>query len=420
MSHQEDTILVFADWETFSTPVLMGKLSATRIRGKEIFGFEYDTDWLAHHHIQLDPDLLLFSGRQFLQEEKANFGLFTDSSPDRWGRLLMRRREAALARMEGRPEKKLLESDYLLGVFDANRMGGLRFKNTMDGPFLNHNPSMAAPPFTSLRELEQASLHLEKDDSNLEPDYWKWLNLLMAPGSSLGGARPKASVVDPAGNLWIAKFPSRYDDQNMGAWEMVLHKLAIMAGIEMSNAFVEKFGSRHHTFITQRFDRKVDCRIHFASAMTLLGYTDGIDFHDGASYLELAEFIMRKGAEPDKDLEQLWRRIVFHICTSNTDDHLRNHGFLLNSKGWRLSPAYDLNPNPNGTGLKLNISETDNALDLDLALSVSAYFRLTRKKALEIIETVTKATNQWQMMASQFKITKGEQEEMSKAFQSGF
>jgi serine/threonine-protein kinase HipA len=416
MNPSENIILVYADWGTADRPSLMGKLTATPIRGKEIFAFEYAPEWLANHPMQLDPDLNLYSGRQFLSDQKPNFGLFMDSSPDRWGRLLMRRREAALAKKEGRKEKTLFESDYLLGVYDVHRMGGLRFKTNAEGPFLNHNPAMAAPPFTSLRELEQASLVLEKEDSNLEHDYWKWLNLLIAPGSSLGGARPKASVVDTAGNLWIAKFPSRFDEYNMGAWEMVLHDLAKKSGIEMADAFTENFSGRHSTFLTQRFDRKGQNRIHFASAMTLLGYSDGADFHDGASYLELAEFIMRKGSEPEKDLEELWRRIVFHIFTSNTDDHLRNHGFLLGKKGWRLSPAYDLNPNPNGTGLKLNISETDNALDPELALSVSGYFRLSNSNALEILETVKKACAQWRSIAQKYKISHGEQEEMSKAF----
>jgi serine/threonine-protein kinase HipA len=416
MSQRERNILVYADWQELGNPTLMGRLSATQMRGKEIFAFEYDKEWLQSSYIQLDPDLYFFKGRQFLNDTKPNFGIFMDSSPDRWGRLLMRRREAALARQEQRKENLLFETDYLLGVYDEHRMGALRFKIEGNGTFLNDNRDMAAPPFTSLRELEQASLRLEQDKSTNDPEYLKWLNMLMAPGSSLGGARPKASVLDTNQQLWIAKFPSKFDDRNMGAWEIVVHDLAKQASINVSDAFVEKFGSRHHTFITKRFDRIGKQRIHFASAMTLLGYTDGIDYQEGVSYLKLAEFIMQNGVNIEHDLEELWRRIVFSICVSNTDDHLRNHGFLLTPKGWELSPAYDINPNENGTGLKLNISENDNALDVDLALEVAPYFRIKHDRANHIIEEIKKVTSTWKNLATKYKISKSEQELMSHAF----
>lgn len=416
MNQRERNILVYADWQALEKPVLMGRLSATLLRGKEIFAFEYDKEWLQANYIQLDPDLYFFTGRQFLNDAKPNFGIFMDSSPDRWGRLLMRRREAALARQEQRKEHLLFETDYLLGVYDEHRMGALRFKIEGNDTFLNDNRAMAAPPFTSLRELEQASLKLEQDNSTNDPEYLKWLNMLMAPGSSLGGARPKASVLDPNQQLWIAKFPSKFDDRNMGAWEIVVHDLAKQANINMADAFVEKFGSRYHTFITKRFDRIGKQRIHFASAMTLLGYSDGADYQEGVSYLKLAEFIMQNGVNIDQDLEELWRRIVFSICVSNTDDHLRNHGFLLTPKGWALSPAYDINPNENGTGLKLNISENDNTLDVDLALEVAPYFRIKHDKAKHIIEEIKKVTSNWRNLATKYKISKNEQELMSRAF----
>ena len=416
MNPNERQIRVYGDWQELGQPILVGILTGTRVRGKEIFSFEYQKEWLQSNYVQLDPDLQFFPGRQYLTDEKANFGVFMDSSPDRWGRLLMRRREAALARKEQRKETLLFETDYLLGVYDEHRMGALRFKLDENALFLNDNRQMAAPPFTSLRELEQASLRLEQDDSIEAPDYINWLNMLMAPGSSLGGARPKASVLDPNQQLWIAKFPSMHDDKDVGAWEMVLQVLAKQAGLTVADAFIEKFGSRHHTFITQRFDRNQHQRIHFASAMTLLGYTDGADYQEGVSYLHLAEFIVKNGANVERDLEELWTRIVFNICVSNTDDHLRNHGFLLTPKGWALSPAYDLNPNENGTGLKLNISEHDNELAVALAADVAPYFRVKPTKVNQITETVRKVVSGWQTVANTYKISRNEQEFMSRSF----
>jgi serine/threonine-protein kinase HipA len=416
MNQNERKIRVYGDWQELRQPIMIGILTAVRIRGKEVFSFEYEKEWLQSNYSQLDPDLQFFSGRQYLNDDKANFGMFMDSSPDRWGRLLMRKREAALARKEQRKENMLFETDYLLGVYDEHRMGALRFKLEENTPFLNDNRQMAAPPFTSLRELEQASLKLEENNSTQDPEYINWLNMLMAPGSSLGGARPKASVVDTNQQLWIAKFPSNYDDKNVGAWEMVLNDLAKQADINVADAFIEKFSSRHHTFITKRFDRKHNQRLHFASAMTLLGYTDGADYQEGISYLHLAEFIIRNGVNVENDLEELWTRIVFNICVSNTDDHLRNHGFLFTPKGWTLSPAYDINPNEKGTGLKLNISEHDNALEVDLALIVVPYFRIKPEKAKEIVATVKKVVSTWQTVANKYKISRNEQELMRRAF----
>ena len=409
---------MYAHWLGIEEPEWMGTLHVTVSRGKEIFSFEYHPHWLKSSHAQLlDPDLQLYSGQQYLQDDKSNFGLFLDSSPDRWGRLLMRRREAANARSEDRKAKTLLESDYLLGVFDQTRMGALRFKTAPDGLFLDDNVAMAAPPWTSLRELEYASLQLEKEDAVNDPDYLKWLNMLMVPGSSLGGARPKASVMDAANGLWIAKFPSQNDAHDTGAWEMVVRELAVQSGIQMAAARVQKFSGRHHTYLTRRFDRTDSGqRIHFASAMTLLGYTDGTDYQDGASYLEMVEFLMQHGAEVDHDLQELWRRIVFNICVSNTDDHLRNHGFILNSSGWKLSPAYDVNPVATGTGLKLNINEDENALDLELAREVASYFRLDGKSADKIIEEVVKSVGNWQKVAGKYGISPAEQELMETAF----
>lgn len=418
MKRQRRSIEVWASWHGLGKPTLMGTLSATFVRGNEVFSFEYDGSWLKSDNLQvLDPTLQLFRGRQYVTGEQDNFGVFLDSSPDRWGRVLMKRREAQLARALGREERRLVESDYLLGVHDGHRIGALRFRTEPDGPFVDNNTDFAAPPWTSLRELEQASLQLERDDAADDPDYAKWLRMLIAPGGSLGGARPKASVLGEQNQLWIAKFPSRRDAEDVGAWEGVVHVLAERAGLTVSAADTHRFGSDHRTFLTKRFDRTQEGgRLHFASAMTLLQRTDGDDASTGASYLELAEFIIRSGAQPERDLEQLWRRIVFHICVSNTDDHLRNHGFLLSRTGWELSPAYDLNPNPHGGGLKLNISESDNSQEIELALQVTEFFRVSKSRAVEIIEDVARAVSNWRSIAVRLQIPRGEQDEMAAAF----
>ncbi|MFA5010523.1 MAG: HipA domain-containing protein [Ignavibacteria bacterium] len=407
-------IFVYADWKELDKPKLMGILNVV-ISGKEIFSFEYDKEWLKSGSSQtLDPDLQFFSGPQYLRDEKDNFGVFLDSSPDRWGRVLMIRREAALAKLEKRVQKTLLESDFLLGVYDSHRMGALRFKDNNDGPFLNDNKEMAAPPWADIRDLEYASLQLEKENISEDPMYMKWLNLLIAPGSSLGGARPKASVLDEKKHLWIAKFPSTKDEIDKGLWEMITNVIASKSGINVATGMVKKFTGNGHTYFTKRFDRDEDGkRIHFASAMTMLGYTD---HEEGVSYLEIVEFLIRNGSNTTADLEEIWKRIVFNICVKNTDDHLRNHGFLLTPAGWTLSPAYDVNPNPEGTGLKLNISETDNSLDIDLALSVANNFRIKSARAKEIIFSIKKEIKNWNSLAKKYKVAKDEQEYMSKSF----
>ncbi len=410
-------IYVYADWVGLSEPTLLGVLTAIPSRGKEIFSFEYDHHWLKNQNAQnLDPSLQLFEGAQYASNHQDNFGIFLDSSPDRWGRILMRRREAQLAREKGRKERQLLESDYLLGVHDQHRMGGLRFRLSQDGPFLDNNNEYASPPLTFLRELEQASLALEKDNADTQPNYSKWLRMLIAPGGSLGGARPKASVIDTNHNLWIAKFPSKLDENDIGAWEMVVYELAKKARVNMTEAGLMKFNN-HHTFLSRRFDRTSDGkRIHFASAMTLLQRSDGDDAASGVSYLDLAEFIMREGAEPNNDLEQLWRRIVFYICVSNVDDHLRNHGFLLKPHGWVLSPAFDINPVSQGRGLKLNVSETDNSQDLELAKEVAEYFRVKANRSQGIIKEVIVAVKNWRKVATKIGISLSEQNHMTEAF----
>jgi serine/threonine-protein kinase HipA len=418
MKKNETIIWVYADWKPMEVPYLIGKLFSQLVRGKEIFSFEYNETWLtaSQAKLYLDPNLGLYKGKQYLPDGRNNFGVFLDSAPDRWGRLLMRRREAWQAKLEGREERALFESDYLLGVFDGHRMGGIRFKLEQDGDFLNNQKKMATPPWTSLRELEYASLQLEKEDAIKDPEYTKWLGMLIDPGSSLGGARPKASVLDEQGNLWIAKFPSSKDDKNMGAWEMVLHELAKVCGIHVPDARLLQFSGKHHTFLSKRFDRIQDKRIHFASAMTLLGYQDGADFHDGLSYLDIVAFIIQQGALVKADLEQLWRRVVFNILVSNTDDHLRNHGFILTNNGWQLSPAYDMNPNEMGSGLTLNISENSNEQDISLALETAKHYKLKKDEALKILNDMQLEIAKWRTVAKNLGISSGEIEQTKRAF----
>lgn len=405
-------IFVFADWEEFQEPVLVGTLRSSITKNKEHFSFSYDGEWLQRPNArEIDPDLQLFSGEQH-NLDSTNFRVFLDSCPDRWGRLLMKRREAIAARQQERRSRLLHEVDYLLGVHDLYRQGALRFKRSLDGEFLDNDERMAAPPISSLRELEYAAQQVESSDGD-DPDYLKWLYMLMSPGSSLGGARPKASVVDEHSHLWIAKFPSRYDDHDIAAWEFLAYQLAQNAGIDMAPCRIEKFNSHHHTFLTKRFDRTETSRLHFTSALTQLGYYDG-DYD--ASYLELAQFLTEHGADTRKDLEQLWRRIVFNIAVSNTDDHLRNHGFIYNKGGWLLSPAYDINPVTPANGLHLNITDDDNSLNFDLAMEVIDFFQLEAVEADKIKNEILACVSQWQAVAKRLGISRGEQQLMSAAF----
>lgn len=406
-------ILVYANWLGMSEPLKVGVLRSNTVRGREHFSFSYDPIWLTSPYLQkIDPDLHLYQGEQHSSSDR-NFRIFLDSCPDRWGRLIMQRREAIWARLEKRKPKKLTELDYLLGVHDLHRMGALRFKLNEDGPFMDNKSELATPPISSLRELELAALEIEKPGINLSSDYQKWLNMLISPGSSLGGARPKASVLDEEGNLWIAKFPSRYDDYDIAVWEMLVYKLAVKAGVDMALCKIKKLNHNQHTFLSKRFDRISGTRLHFSSAMTQLGYFDG---EAGASYLELAEFLIENGANTKDDLAQLWRRIVFYIAVSNTDDHLRNHGFIHTDKGWVLSPAYDINPVAGGTGLHLNIDEFDNQLNFELAYSVIDNFQLNQETAESIHQEVMHAVKKWREVANELKISREEQEMMAPAF----
>ncbi len=410
------TIYVYECWSA-ENPLLMGCLYTDTLRGKETCSFEYDSAWLKSHAAQsfLDPELQLYQGRQYAPMNKALFGLFSDSCPDRWGTLLMRRREAILADRENRKPRQLLETDYLLGVHDEARMGALRFSLQPDGPFLACDSDMAAPPWVTLRELEAASLAFEQDEDTLND---RWLRQLLAPGSSLGGARPKATVKDANGNLWIAKFPSHHDEQDTGAWEQVAHELAKACGLLVPESKMERFSSFGSTYLVKRFDRKNNRRIHFSSAMALLGQADGAGAETGSSYLELAEFITAYGASPKEDLAELWKRILFNMAVSNTDDHLRNHGFLLTNRGWRLSPVYDVNPVPDGETLSLNVSLDDARIDPELAVAVAPFFGMHQKDARNIAnQMLSTVRSLWRPFAEECGLGRREQKAMEPAFQ---
>ena len=414
MAVNQKTIFVYDDFST-EQPVLMGSLYVNVIKGGESYSFEYDKDWLRKTGLTLtlDPELMPYSGRQY-PTGKNIFGLFADASPDRWGRVLMNKRERILAEKEGRKPSKLYDSDYLLGVYDETRMGGIRFKANLEGPFLSDDKETAAPPWATLRTLEEASRNFENDETGLTE---KWLNQLIKPGSSLGGARPKATVVDTKDQLWIAKFPSKNDENDTGAWEMVAHDLAALCGLNVPEAKLEKFSPLGSTFLIKRFDRMGSKRVHFASAMTLLGKTDGASAADGSSYLDIAAFIKSYGAQPKKDLGELWKRIVFNMAVTNTDDHLRNHAFILTDKGWILSPLYDVNPVPYGDELSLNVDEEDNSISIDLAVQTAVRFGISESDAEAQAEEILKIVrDNWEKTAARYGLTRRQIEEMRPAF----
>lgn len=414
MQGGEKIIYVYDDFAC-EEPVLLGKLYVGVIKGGETYSFEYDKKWLADNKlsITLDPELQPFVGRQFPNGRNI-FGLFADASPDRWGRVLMNKRERLLAEKEGRKPRKLYDSDYLLGVYDETRMGGIRFKLEEDGAFLSDDKETAAPPWTSLRTLEEASRNFETDENALTD---KWLNQLIKPGSSLGGARPKATVVDTKGQLWIAKFPSKNDENDTGAWEKVVHDLARMCGLNVPESKLEKFSKLGSTFLVRRFDREGEKRIHFASAMTLLGKTDGASAEDGSSYLDIVGFIKSYGANPKLDLMELWKRIVFNMAITNTDDHLRNHAFVLSKNGWMLSPLYDVNPVPYGDELSLLVDDEDNSISIPLAIRTAPRFGIQKAQAEtmanEILEIVR---DNWERLAKEYSLSRGQIEDMRPAF----
>ncbi|MBI5609347.1 MAG: type II toxin-antitoxin system HipA family toxin [Deltaproteobacteria bacterium] len=416
MKPVSDSVQVVVDWHELGGAHVVGTLHVEAARGTPVFSFEYDAAWLRDRRaLALDPDLALVRGRTWPRPDQSNFGIFLDSAPDRWGRTLLQRRENWQARQDGRKPRVLREWDFLLGVEDVTRLGALRFRRQPDTVFLAHGDGMPVPPLAHLRELAAVAAAIDRDDGDVsQEEEGRWLRQLVAPGSSLGGARPKAVVRDEAGHLCLAKFPTRQDRFNVGAWEFVLNQLARQAGIAVPEARLLDLAESGSTLLTRRFDRTaLGARIPFASAMTLLGRRDG---EQGASYLDLAELLMRRGARPAADARALFARVLFNVAVSNTDDHLRNHGFFLTSTGWTLAPAFDLNPNPQGGPHALLLDEVHDEGDLDTVMASHRSFGLPANEATQVCEMVTSAVRGWRRAAVDAGIGKSEIERMAPAF----
>ena len=377
-----EKLYVYADFDWLDSPELVGELSYESLRGSDSYGFKYDNDWLNRHgSLTLSDDLNNYPGQQYTQPGKDIFGCFSDALPDRWGRTLLKRREQIEAQAEGRPVRRLSSFDYLVGIDDASRMGGFRFRKSLDGEYMNAQGGLKIPPLTQLRDLIVASKEIERsEEKNALPEQ-RWIARLVNPGSSLGGARPKASVVDDDQSLHIAKFPSRKDDYDVAAWEHVAHLLAKKAGINVAQTKLIPTDDNHRTLLSRRFDRTEDGRrVHFASALSLLGLADGDNATNGHGYLDIVDFIIQSCADVEANLEELYRRVAFNIVIGNTDDHFRNHGFLLTRKGWTLSPAYDINPTTDFYQ-SLLINNDTNESSLKILLDSAEDYILTKTKA---------------------------------------
>lgn len=400
-----ERLLVFADFDWLDKPELVGELCYEKLRGSDSYAFQYDEHWLkGHAEVKLSEDINNYPGMQYTQPGQDVFGCFSDALPDRWGRTLLKRREQIQASEEKRAVRSLSSFDYLMGIDDFSRMGGFRFKKELDGEFINVSASLKIPPLTELRDLLHASREIEKsEEDNVLPEK-KWIAQLIQPGSSLGGARPKASVLDEKGNLCIAKFPSRKDDYDAGLWEHFSHLLAQKAGIEVAQTKVLGGLGKYHTFLSRRFDRKDEAkRVHFASSMSLLGLKDGDNAQGGYGYLDMVDFILQGCCDVEQNLQELYRRVAFNMCIGNSDDHFRNHGFLLTQKGWTLSPAYDMNPTLNEYQ-SLLVNESSNKADISVLLDSCESYLIKKEIAANIIQEVQTAVSGWESLAVQLQI----------------
>ena len=402
-------LYVYADFDWLKEVELIGELGYESLRGVDSYSFTFSKEWLAQHgDLFLSEDLNNYPGQQYTQPEKDIFGCFSDALPDRWGRTLLLRREQIAAAEEKRPVRRLSSFDFLIGIDDFSRMGGFRFKEDLDGEFINVSESLKIPPLTDIRELIAASAEIEKcEENNMLPDR-KWIAQLVQPGTSLGGARPKANVIDTDKTLYVAKFPSRKDDYDTGLWEHFSHLLAIKAGINAATTKVLTTGEKYHTLLSKRFDRSQEGkRIHFASAMTLLGLEDGDNATNGHGYLDMVDFILQNCTDVERNLQELYRRVAFNICIGSSDDHFRNHGFLLTAKGWTLSPAYDMNPTLNEYQ-SLLISSTTNKSDLSILFDTCEDYMINFKTAEKIISEVVEVVKEWRELAIRLGISKSE------------
>lgn len=395
-----ERLLVFADFDWLDKPKLVGELCYEKLRGSESYAFRFDDNWLKFHAgIKLSEDINNYPGLQYTQPGNDIFGCFSDALPDRWGRTLLKRREQIQASEEKRAVRNLSSFDYLMGIDDFSRMGGFRLKRELDGDFINVSPSLKIPPLTELRQLVLASQEVEKSEENDVLPEKKWIAQLIQPGTSLGGARPKAGVLDDSGNLCIAKFPSRKDDYDTGLWEHFSHLLARKAGIYAAQTKVLGGLGKYHTLLSKRFDRTDEGkRIHFASSMSLIGLRDGDNAQGGYGYLNIVDFILQSCCDVEKNLQELYRRVAFNICIGNSDDHFRNHGFLLTPRGWTLSPAYDMNPTLNEYQ-SLLINESSNKADIRTLLESCESYMIKKEVAKNIIRQVQAAVAGWENLA---------------------
>ena len=376
--------------------------------------FAYTREWLSNPvAFKLDPALTLDAADFYPAD--SNFGVFLDSCPDRWGQVLMQRREAIEAKQEQRTRITLTAWEYLSGVQDHTRMGALRF-SAEDSDIFLANELLAAPPMTSLAELQAVALELSRKKFDDTDKLQRWLKILVAPGASLGGARPKANLTD-AGALWIAKFPAADDERDIGLWEKLIHDMAVAAGIEAPPSRIAQVGHTYHTFMVRRFDREHSQRKFFTSAMTLLNKTD----KEEASYIDLAQFIAEQGspAHIAADLKQLFTRVAFNIAVANRDDHLRNHGFMRTPEGWRLSPAFDMNCSTKKRDHVLGIDEGLHEPSLNTLLDTAAYYRLDQAGASAVIDGVLDVVATWRDRARALHVPAADIDEMELLFITG-
>lgn len=405
-----EKLFVFGDFNWLQKPEFIGELCYEKLRGSDSYAFKFDNDWLnLHAGIKLSEDINNYPGMQYTLPGNDIFGCFADALPDRWGRTLLKRREQLQAEEEKRAPRNLSSFDYLVGIDDFSRMGGFRFKKEKDGGFINVSPSLKIPPLTEIRELIYASQEIEKcEEEDVMPEK-KWIAQLIQPGTSLGGARPKAGVLDEEGRLCIAKFPSWNDDYDAGLWEHFSHLLALQAGIHVAETRLWGGLGKYHTLLSKRFDRTDEGRrIHFASCMSLLGLKDGDNAQGGYGYLDIVDFILQGCCDVETNLRELYRRVAFNICIGNSDDHFRNHGFLLTPKGWTLSPAYDMNPT-NNLYQSLLINAVSNKADIQVLLESCEDYMINRKVAQGIIKDVQTAVSNWEALAKQLQIPQREQ-----------
>ena len=398
-------IIVYADFDFFSIPQEIGTLGYEHVRGKDHFVFEYSRQWLKQYGgILLSGDLMNVPSLQHPRGNDNVFGFVKDSFPDRWGRLLLDRRERLTAQLEGRPIRMLTNYDYLTGIEDFTRMGGIRYKEEDGDDYINASEKYLVPPIESLRALCDACHEIELAEERNELPEQRWLDQLIDPGTSLGGARPKANVVDTDGTLYVAKFPSNKDLENTELIEYFSHQLAASAGINVAKTRTIKISKNRNLLLSERFDRtKEGRRIHFASAMSLLGLDDGAGSNTGNGYLDIVDFILHGCTDVRQNLRELYRRVAFNVMFGNTDDHFRNHGFLLTPKGWTLSPAYDINPGAKSHQCLLIDSYTEES-DINVLLSACENYMLERQEATEIIEEVRAAIKDWRKTATELQI----------------